>query len=497
MTVLQWRIFAMNRIFKPNHVTFLMTPAIAICFFCGCHVKDAASAPSETTSYISEISTESSSTDLNIDEKLPLAGHISTNDVNEPQNTSASSAEKETVMSSIPDTAASTITAYTTPYTDNNPAGGVTEATGADIKATDADTEAASAAPSSEAPIPSVQKEGYITGMNVKVRSTPDTEGDNILASLDRGDTIGCVSDTDGWTLIIFEGHAAYVSSKYVSYEPITAETEPSSYEPVSSDSKPSSYEHDYGDGDQIPLESSWTYADYSVIRSGHAVLYRADGNRKGHIVCVNAGHGTSGVNGQKTFCHPDKTPKVTGGTTGEGAVKAIAVSSGMEFNDGTPESKVTLAMAKVLKAKLLDAGYDVLMIRESNDVQLDNVARTVIANNVADCHIAIHWDSTSNDKGAFYMSVPSDRSYRSMEPVASNWQKHEHLGESLISGLRNAGVKIFSGGSIDMDLTQTSYSTIPSVDIELGDAASSHSDSTLDQLGDGLLSGVNIFFGE
>jgi N-acetylmuramoyl-L-alanine amidase len=168
-----------------------------------------------------------------------------------------------------------------------------------------------------------------------------------------------------------------------------------------------------------------------------------------------------------------------------------------MEFNDGTPESKVTLAMAKVLKAKLLDAGYDVLMIRESNDVQLDNVARTVIANNVADCHIAIHWDSTSNDKGAFYMSVPSDRSYRSMEPVASNWQKHEHLGESLISGLRNAGVKIFSGGSIDMDLTQTSYSTIPSVDIELGDAASSHSDSTLDQLGDGLLSGVNIFFGE
>jgi N-acetylmuramoyl-L-alanine amidase len=83
------------------------------------------------------------------------------------------------------------------------------------------------------------------------------------------------------------------------------------------------------------------------------------------------------------------------------------------------------------------------------------------------------------------------------MEPVASNWQKHEHLGESLISGLRNAGVKIFSGGSIDMDLTQTSYSTIPSVDIELGDAASSHSDSTLDQLGDGLLSGVNIFFGE
>lgn len=49
-------------------------------------------------------------------------------------------------------------------------------------------------------------------------------------------------------------------------------------------------------------------------------------------------------------------------------------------------------------------------MIRESDDVQLDNVARTVIANNAADCHIALHWDSTSSNKGAFYMSVPNVR---------------------------------------------------------------------------------------
>ena len=59
-----------------------------------------------------------------------------------------------------------------------------------------------------------------------------------------------------------------------------------------------------------------------------------------------------------------------------------------------------------------------VLMIRESDDVQLDNIARTVIANNTSDCHIALHWDSTTNNKGAFYMSVPSNQSYRNMEPV-------------------------------------------------------------------------------
>ncbi len=225
-------------------------------------------------------------------------------------------------------------------------------------------------------------------------------------------------------------------------------------------------------------------------------MLYKAEGdNRKGKVVCVNAGHGTSGGSSVKTLCHPDGTPKVTGGSTAAGATSAIAVSSGMEFADGTAEAKVTLAMAKVLKEKLLARGFDVLMIRESDDVQLDNIARTVIANNMADCHIAIHWDSSTSDKGAFYMSVPNIASYRAMEPVASHWQKHHALGDNLIAGLKGVGVKIFSDGKMEMDLTQTSYSTVPSVDIELGDKVSDHSSAALDKLGNGLADGVESFF--
>ena len=135
-------------------------------------------------------------------------------------------------------------------------------------------------------------------------------------------------------------------------------------------------------------------------------------------------------------------------------------------------------------------------MIREGDDVQLDNIARTVIANNRADCHIALHWDSTTSDKGAFYMSVPETASYRSMEPVASHWQEHHKLGDSLLTGLKGAGVKIFSSGKMAMDLTQTSYSTVPSIDIELGDKASNHSAAVLEQLGNGLADGVDLFFG-
>ena len=93
-------------------------------------------------------------------------------------------------------------------------------------------------------------------------------------------------------------------------------------------------------------------------------------------------------------------------------------------------------------------------------------------------------------------MAVPSNASYRAMEPVKSHWQQHNGLGDSLISGLKGAGVKIFSGGSMEMDLTQTSFSTVPSMDIELGDKASDHSAGTLDTLAKGLVAGVNAYFG-
>ena len=274
-----------------------------------------------------------------------------------------------------------------------------------------------------------------------------------------------------------------------------SGKTEPEETEPEETEAASASVV--YEDGGQITLDPSWTYADHSKINSGAAVLYKAAENRKEIVVGVNAGHGTSGGTKVKTLCHPDGSAKVTGGTTAAGATEAVAVSSGMTFNDGTPESSVTLRMAQILKEKLLAAGYDVLMLRDGDDVQLDNVARTVICNNAADCHIALHWDGDglNYDKGCFYISVPDG--LKSMEPVASHWSEHNVLGSALVEGLRAQGAKIHGGGSMSIDLTQTSYSTIPSVDMELGNACSDHSDSVLDLLGNGLVQGVNSYFGQ
>lgn len=323
-------------------------------------------------------------------------------------------------------------------------------------------------------------------GGSVRVRSSCDTSvDDNIIANVGNATKLKRTGTSQKWDRVEYEGMTVYISSDFVTTEvPKEPETTAAAAN-VSADG-------------QVTLNSSWKYADYAKIKSGAAVLYRTTASeKKNKVIAVNAGHGTKGGTSVKTQCHPDGTPKVTGGTTGAGATSAVAVSTGMTFSDGTPESKVTLAMAKVFKDKLLAAGYDVLMIRDGDDVQLDNIARSVIANNAADCHIALHWDGDglNYDKGCFYISVPDG--LKSMEPVASHWSEHNALGSALVEGLRAQGAKIHGGGSMSIDLTQTSYSTIPSVDMELGNACSDHSDSVLDLLGNGLVQGVNSYFGQ
>lgn len=249
------------------------------------------------------------------------------------------------------------------------------------------------------------------------------------------------------------------------------------------------------GFSEEITLDPSWEFADSSVINTGSSVMYRASSGRKNIVVGVNAGHGTKGGASVKTYCHPDKSPKTTGGSTPAGSLKAAAVSNGMKFNDGTSEAKVTYDEALALKDKLLAKGYDVLMLRDGEDVQLDNVARTVIANNNADCLISIHWDGdeSKSDKGCFYISVPEK--LKTMYPVSEHWQEHEKLGESLIEGLKSAGCRIYDNGRMAIDLTQTSYSTIPSIDVELGNQAAAHDEAALSKLADGLSAGVDLFF--
>ena len=73
--------------------------------------------------------------------------------------------------------------------------------------------------------------------------------------------------------------------------------------------------------------------------------------------------------------------------------------------------------------------------------------------------------------------------------------KEHHELGEALIDGLREQGCKIYQKGCMSIDLTQTSYSCIPSIDLELGNQSSAHDDETLSKLADGILIGIEKMY--
>lgn len=337
----------------------------------------------------------------------------------------------------------------------------------------------------------------YVRADSLNVRTGPGLDAP-IKREIYRGEVVK-VSGTEGdWARIEADGGTYYVARQYLTEEKpakksreagATAGAAAAATSAVSGQGLPAGVSVT-----ELGLAEGFRFAEFSKIHSGAARLYKNTKGAHGDtVICVNAGHGTRGGSAVKTLSHPDGSGKVTGGTNANGAVYSTAISHGMEFADGTGEHVITLREALALKKELLARGYSVLMIREESDVQLDNIARTVLANNYAHCHIAIHWDSTSSDKGAFFMSVPD--ALKNMEPVASTWEKSETFGKELIAGLRGRGVKIFGDGTMDTDLTQTSYSTVPSVDIELGDKASDYSAASLERLAAGLADGVEQYF--
>ena len=132
--------------------------------------------------------------------------------------------------------------------------------------------------------------------------------------------------------------------------EPDTGEVE-TTQEPAETSSAFSAENAVPGAVEQVSLNGGWLYSDFSKINSGCAVLYRAAGNRRGVVIGVNAGHGTKGGQSVKTYCHPDMTPKVTGGSTSAGSITATAVSGGMAFADGTSEASVTLKTSSRIRS--------------------------------------------------------------------------------------------------------------------------------------------------
>ena len=131
-----------------------------------------------------------------------------------------------------------------------------------------------------------------------------------------------------------------------------------------------------------------------------------------GRTICIDAGHQRYGNNALEAIGPGSsiRKPKVTSGTEGKYTHKA--------------ESEVNLETAKKLKGILISRGYKVVMVRESQDVNISNIQRAEIANKSnADLAIRIHCDGSGNSAlhGYFILTPSSSNRFLSSSIVNSS----------------------------------------------------------------------------
>lgn len=214
------------------------------------------------------------------------------------------------------------------------------------------------------------------------------------------------------------------------------------------------------------------------------SMLLQVEGKK---IVGIDPGHQSSGNSATEPNGPGSSTykAKVAGGTRG--------------VSTGKPEYKLTLEVSKKLKSQLWDRGYQVVMTRTTNDVNISNKERALLINESgADICVRIHADGgASTARGATALCPSASNPY-----ISKLYTKSKKLSEALLNaycketGLRNRGI------SYRDDLTGTNWSTVPTTLIELGFMTNASDDRYMSSVSgqkemvQGLADGIDAYFG-
>lgn len=192
---------------------------------------------------------------------------------------------------------------------------------------------------------------------------------------------------------------------------------------------------------------------------------------------------------------------------TGAGGENVMAlenqpVQAGAEgISTKLPEYKLTLSVSQKLRRILEERGYKVIMIRESNDVNLSNAERAEIANKSgASIFVRVHANSLDNNSvhGTLSMCQTAKNPYNG-NLHAKSYSLSKKITDYVCAatGFKNRGVQETDS------MSGINWCTIPVTIIEMGFMSNPEEDQKMAQddyqelIAAGIANGIDAYFNE